>query len=101
MSEETLEFSVKKCIIERLNLDIAPEDIDDDMPIFKNPEEDIEAEGAATDETKKGLGLDSVDALEIVVAINEEFGVEVTDNDMMIFQSVSTIADFIREKTGE
>ena len=74
-----------------MNLDVTPEEIDDDAPIFVG-EDGEAAEGS--------LGLDSVDALEIVVALNNKYGVEVTDNDMMIFQSVNTIAAFVEEKRG-
>lgn len=44
--------------------------------------------------------MDSVDALEIVVALNNQYDIEITDNDMMIFQSVNTIAQFVEEKRG-
>lgn len=66
-------------LIERLSLDIEPEDVAEDSPLF----------GA-------GLGLDSVDALEIAVAIETEFGCEVTDEDMQVFRSVNTVVDFIQ-----
>lgn len=78
----TLEDRVKNCIIERLNLSVKAEEIPDDSPIFGD-----------------GLGLDSIDALELVVALQKEFGVQITDDDMSIFRSVMTIADFIRAKT--
>lgn len=42
--------------------------------------------------------MDSIDALELVVALNNEFNVEIKDEDMGIFQSINTIADFIEEK---
>ena len=70
----------KKVLIERLNLPLEPDEIADDSPLF----------GA-------GLGLDSVDALEIAVAIEVEFGCEVTDEDMQVFRSVNTVVDFIQE----
>lgn len=85
---ETIEMRVKKSIIERLNLQINPEAIDDDSPIFVGPEGEV---------NEKSLGLDSIDALEMVVALGNEFGVQITDQNMDIFQSVHTIADFIRK----
>lgn len=91
MSEKNLQTEIKECIIERLNLDVNAEDIDNDAPIF-NGEDGEAVEGS--------LALDSVDALEIVVALNNQYGIEITDNDMMIFQSVNTIADFVEEKRG-
>lgn len=82
-----LEDRVKKMILERLGLEVNLETIDDDAAIFASFGE--------------GLGLDSIDALELVVALNETFGVKIGDDDMAIFQSVRTIADFIREQNGE
>jgi acyl carrier protein len=86
-----LEKKVRDMIIDRLALeDVDPEKVDFDAPIF----ESFDAEG-------EGLGLDSVDALELVVGLNDEFGVKVSDEDMAIFRSIRTISDFIREKRGE
>jgi acyl carrier protein len=86
MSELSLEAKVRDMIISRLSLDeIEVETVDFDAPIF-----------ASYDNEDEGLGLDSVDALELVVGLNEEFGVKVSDDDMEIFKSIRTIADFIR-----
>ncbi len=115
-NNQTLEYRIKKCIIDRLSLRVTPEEIDDSAPIFNmhNIEnmtetemeeagitpEMIEMAKSSADPDLKGLELDSIDSLEIVVALSNEFGVEIGDDDMMIFQSINTIADFIREKTG-
>lgn len=72
---------VKKVLIERLRLPLKPDEISEDAPLFGI-----------------GLGLDSVDALEIVVGIEQEFGVSITDEDMMAFRSVNSIVDFIFER---
>lgn len=113
---ETLEYRIKKCIIDRLALRVDPNEIDNTAPIFNmnnisnmteeqmeeagiSPEMIMMAQDMANDEVK-GLELDSIDSLEVVVALSNEFGVEIGDDDMMIFQSINTIADFIREKTG-
>lgn len=72
---------LKKVLIERLSLPMDPEDITEDSPLF----------GA-------GLGLDSVDALEIAVAVETEFGVSITEDDMSAFRSINTVVDFIQEK---
>jgi acyl carrier protein len=73
---------IKSLIIDRLNLKINVANFSNDAPLFKTIEQG-------------GIGLDSVDALEISVGIMNEFDVEVTDEDMHIFESVNTINDFI------
>lgn len=75
---------LKDVLIERLSLPLDPEEIADDSPLFGT-----------------GLGLDSVDALEIAVAIEAEFGVSITDEDMHAFRSINTVADFIETKGSE
>ncbi len=82
-----LNTRIKKCIIDRLNLEVQPEEIDDDAPIFLGVD----------DEQEGSLGLDSIDALELVVALGNEFGVTITDDDITVFQSINTIADFVKE----
>lgn len=85
---ENLEEQVLNLIINRLELeDIDPNEIDYDDAIF-----------ASYDDTGKGLQLDSVDALEIVVGLNEEFGIKVSDENMAVFRSINSIAQFIRDE---
>jgi acyl carrier protein len=81
--EPTLEQQIKQRLVETLELKISPEKIDDDAPLF------IE-----------GLGLDSVDALEVAAMLSMHFNVEVTDKDSAreILKSVKTIADFVRKQ---
>lgn len=87
---DNLEAEVLNMIIDKLGLDdVNPEEVDYDAPIFASYADDEE-----------GLGLDSVDALELVVGLKEKFGVKVSDEDMAIFRSVSSIADYIREVKG-
>lgn len=74
----------KRILIERLMLPQQPDEIAEDSALFGS-----------------GLGLDSVDALEIVVAIESEFGVAITDEDMHAFRSVNTVVDFIEAKEQE
>lgn len=74
-----------KCVlIERLSLQLEPEEIANDSPLFGS-----------------GLGLDSVDALEIAIAVETEFGVAITDDDLHAFRSVNTILDFIETRLAE
>jgi acyl carrier protein len=81
-----LKARIKRLIAERLNLRISPEEISNASPIF--------------DSADGGLGLDSIDALDLVVGIFEEFNVEVEQNDMHIFRSVNTLAEYIGFRTN-
>lgn len=81
LKRKELTDRVKKVLIERLMLQYKPEEISEDSPLFG-----------------LGLGLDSVDALEIVVGVEQEFGVSITDDDMQAFRSINTIVDFIIAK---
>lgn len=77
---------LKNLIIRALRLeDILPEDIVDSDPLFG-----------------EGLGLDSIDALELVVAIEREYSVEIPDAEVgrRAFASVNALARFILEKTA-
>ena len=76
-----LHNAVKKMIVDNLRLKLKPQEIKDDQPIFES------------------LGLDSIDALELVVAMEKEFGIPVTSDDVdkKVFQNVTSIVTFIRE----
>ncbi len=81
---EALITELKKHIIEVLNLeDLQPEDIDNDAPLFG-----------------EGLGLDSIDALELIVMMEKVYGIRVKDPSAgkEIFKSVNTMAAFIEAK---
>jgi len=85
-SAALIEF-LKKMIIDVLKLeDITVEEIGDDTPLFR-----------------EGLGLDSLDALELVVAIEKNFNVIIEDENVgkKAFESISTLAQFIQEEYGE
>lgn len=80
--EELIE-KLKKEIIEVLNLeDIEPEDIGADDPLFN-----------------EGLGLDSIDALELIVLLEKNYGIKIEDprDGRKIFFSVKTMAEYIIE----
>jgi len=74
----------KRVLIERLSLQLEPEEIANDSPLLGS-----------------GLGLDSADALEIAIAVETEFGVSITDEDLHAFRSVNTVLDFIEERMPE
>lgn len=85
-SEVLIEF-LKKMIIDTLKLeDITVEEIGDDTPLFR-----------------EGLGLDSLDALELVVAIEKNFNVIIEDENVgkKAFESIRALAVFIQEEYGE
>jgi acyl carrier protein len=78
---EKLIQELKVKIIEALNLrHLKPEDIGDDQPLFV-----------------QGLGLDSIDALELIVLMQQDYNVKITDpqEGPKIFKSVRTMAEYI------
>ncbi len=84
MGEISLHGKVKQLIIDRLQLEgMKPEDIDDAAPLFG-----------------EGLGLDSIDALELVIGIEKTFGVRIQDEEVgaKAFASVNALVDFMRSK---
>jgi acyl carrier protein len=87
LSDRTeLKRKLKELLIERLKFeDLSPEDIGDDEPLFQG-----------------GLGLDSIDALEIVVMLESEFGVKIKNEASArdYFRSISTLAQLVEERTG-
>ena len=81
--DKTIEARIKRMIVQILELKIDPEEIEDDEMLFGG-----------------GLGLDSVATLEIVVGLEEEFRIEVRDEDLRVelFDSVKALADYVRGK---
>ena len=84
MSQTPLHERVKQLLIERLQLEgMAPADIEDAAPLFG-----------------EGLGLDSIDALELVIGIEKVFGVRIQDEEVgaKAFASVNALVEFLRSK---
>jgi acyl carrier protein len=83
-NREALEAELKALIVEALALeDIGPGEIETDAPLFV-----------------EGLGLDSIDALELAMALEERFGVKIGEDpevNQRIFASVSSLASFVEE----
>ena len=78
---EELVLELKEAIIEALNLEeVKPEDIDNDAPLFGD-----------------GLGLDSIDALELTVLMEKRYGIKLKDPAVgrEIFRSIRVMADYI------
>lgn len=78
--QTSLADQVKSAIVRCLRMPIKPEEIQGDMPLFD-----------------EGLGLDSIDALEIVLELQRTFGVEITDDQVgrRVLRSVDSIVQFI------
>ena len=79
---DELKDRIRKLIIEKLRLEVKPEEIKDDQPLFG-----------------EGLGLDSIDALELIVLLEKNYGIKIEDpkDGRKVFYSVDTMADFIRQ----
>ena len=77
----SIEHRVKKVIIRTLSLEVDAEEIDDEDELFGG-----------------GLGINSMATIEIIVGLEEEFGIEVPDEELRVelFDSVQTMADYVR-----
>lgn len=81
-------LKLKKEIIEVLNLEeLTPEDIDENAPLFG----------------VEGIGLDSIDVLELIVLMQNNYDIKITDPNQgeKIFTSVNTMAEYIRKVKSE
>lgn len=86
MTRDEVTSAIRQLIVERLHLKVEPQSIGADEPLFG-----------------EGLGLDSVEALEIVVALEERFGITVedTENVKSSFYSVNTLTDYVLDLMGQ
>jgi acyl carrier protein len=87
MSDQDLRPRIKQMLVKNLMLQVTTEQIGDDLPLFG----------------PNGLGLDSIDALELVVSMEKTFGVGVPNSEVAgkALHTVNTIHDYILEKRGE
>lgn len=69
---------VKGVLVKQLNLDLKPNEIDNDSPLFGS-----------------GLALDSVDALELTIGLENKFGIHLDEANRSIYRSVNTIVDHL------
>ena len=84
---DALKLELKENIIEQLNLeDMTPEDIGNDDVLFGD-----------------GLGLDSIDALELIVMLDKNYGIKLADpkEGRAIFESIDTMAAYIAENRSK
>jgi acyl carrier protein len=76
-----LQHEVATLLVEALNLDAAPETIDPDAPLYG-----------------EGLGLDSIDILEVALVVSQRYGFQLRSDDednVRIFESLASLADHI------
>lgn len=87
MAEEDLRTRIKEMMVQSLMLQTTADQIGDDLPLFG----------------PGGLGLDSIDALELVVSMEKAFGVGVPNSEVAgtALRTVNTIHDYILEKRAE
>ncbi|MBK7662549.1 MAG: acyl carrier protein [Sterolibacteriaceae bacterium] len=79
--DEALLAELARLIVSALNLDIKPEEIQPDVALYG-----------------EGLGLDSIDILEVALAVSKHFGVQLradNENNVSIFRSLRSLADFV------
>ena len=83
---ESLEQQIKEKLIEVLELDVEPDEIDDSQPLFG----------------EDGLGLDSVDGLEVAAMLQLEFEVDIPNRDEAdrVLANITTMAEYIRKQKG-
>lgn len=85
MAEKATIERIKEILVKQLRLERDPKSIGDDEQLFGG-----------------GLNLDSIDSLEIIIALEKEFGISVTDEQLKdaesIFRSISSLADFVEKQ---
>jgi acyl carrier protein len=86
IQQDQLKHDIKQLIIDTLNIqDVKPEDVPNDAPLFgdNNP-----------------MGLDSIDGIEIIMAVQRKYTVRMDDQNVarFILESINTIADFVTKE---
>jgi len=79
-----LELEIASLLVKALNLDVAPADIPPDQPLYG-----------------KGLGLDSIDILEVALVVSKKYGLQLradSENNHQIFSSLGSLAEYVAAK---
>lgn len=84
MSEQEIKLKIKNILIKELKLKCGPETIGDEERLFGS-----------------NLGLDSVDILTLVNALEDGFGIQILDDEIAELNSVNTFAAFIQRKSNQ
>ena len=82
METSELKEQLKKQIVQFLNLSVSPADIKDEEPLFG-----------------EGLGLDSIDSIELIVLLSREYGIDIKDpkDGRKILTDINTMVDYIEK----
>jgi len=80
--DKTIEQRLKAMMVERLFMSVSPDEIEDGKSLVND------------------YGVDSLNLLELVVGVEEEFGIQVGDNEFRVanFESVRALAEFVRQR---
>ena len=83
---DEIHLRVKQVLVSTLQIDVDPEDLPDDEVLFG-----------------EGLGASSIATLEVVAALEEEFGFEVNDDDLRVelFESVNSLVEYVESKPAK
>ena len=86
-TSKDLKGRIRRLIVDRLKLEMDPESIENSAPLF----------------SEDGLGLDSIDALELVLGIEQELGVRIDDEEVgaQALSSVDALAEFVQSRAGD
>lgn len=87
LEKQIFDMIVKKMKLQEIIREIPEEKLSYDTPLFESMDPD-------------GIALDSIAALELVVLLQDNFGITIMDEDMAQLISVADIADFVRDRTS-
>jgi acyl carrier protein len=83
-SRRTILETIKNELVDRLQLDVQPQDIDDDTFLFGG-----------------GLQLDSIDSMEIILGMETRFGIRVPEGEVAALRTINTLADLVENSKDE